>query len=99
MLISFFPNRFIGSILLHAVLNFDSISFWLLANLSFLAVLCSNSEANSFITLSLCSNCISLIKNLFILLLLLLFSINKDIFLSELMHKLLFLLFLTLFKL
>ena len=53
ILFSFFDNKFIGSILLQACLNFCSISFLLLANLSFLAVLCSNSEANSFIILSL----------------------------------------------
>ena len=49
-----------GSILLKAVLNFCS-------NLSFFAVLCSNSDANSFIILSFCSKWISFIMNLFIL--------------------------------
>ena len=56
----FLVSKLIGSILLHAVLNFCS-------NLSFLAVLCSNSDANSFIILSFCSKRISFIKNLLIL--------------------------------
>ena len=68
-------SKLIGSILLQAFLNFCS-------NLSFLAVLCSNSDASSFIILSFCSKFISFIINLFILLPLL-SEINDTLF-SEL---------------